>query len=158
MAGYLTIPGGVVWSADQEELRPATIVIEADRIRDVVPPGQSVDADETLDVAGLGVLPGLIDSHIHLCIPFHPDDPDGNSPQVTARSLAHGVMNGLANARTLIRTGVTTIRDVGSHGHSIFAVRDVVQTREGPKDLHKWPSDRYHWGAWADARYSGRRC
>lgn len=106
--------------------------------------GQPIAASaEAVVIEGGGrwAVPGLVDAHIHLCIPYHPDDPGGDLPGTSEQSVALAAMYGIWNARTLLTKGITTIRDVGSHGHSIFAVKRLIDTGQalGPRII---PSGR----------------
>lgn len=49
-----------------EGIRPAAVLVEGERIRDVVMPGQAPANAEALDFGNLAILPGLVDSHVHI--------------------------------------------------------------------------------------------
>jgi imidazolonepropionase-like amidohydrolase len=119
-------------------LEHASVVVEDDTIREVGPAAAiRIDgrAGRVLNGDGAWVVPGLIDMHVHLCIAYHPDEPGGSSAEVTPQSLALATAYGVANARELLRRGVTTVRDVGCHGSSVFAVQRLVARGEalGPR-------------------------
>lgn len=59
----LIITGGTLVSSGRQ--RPATLAIRDGKIADVLPPDTRADAAEALDVTGLHVLPGVIDTHVH---------------------------------------------------------------------------------------------
>ena len=82
------------------EVRDGTIVAIHD--------GHHVPADATaIDASGLTVMPGLIDSHVHLAM-----RPKGLEDRLqTPYSL--GVAETLVNARATLDAGVTTVRDAG---------------------------------------------
>lgn len=61
----LCITGGSVWL--EGGWRRATVCVEKDRFADVTDAVPA--ARETVDATGLFILPGLIDSHVHLCPP-----------------------------------------------------------------------------------------
>jgi predicted amidohydrolase YtcJ len=67
-ARIVSSSGPVEAVADGALEEAACVVIEGDRIADVYPPNTSgtVTADETLDLEGRFVLPGFVDSHVHL--------------------------------------------------------------------------------------------
>jgi imidazolonepropionase-like amidohydrolase len=127
------------------EPRPHTdLLIEDASIVAIGSQGQPItSSQDAVVVEGKGrwAVPGLIDAHIHLCIPYHPDDAGGDLPGTSEQSVALAAMYGVWNARTLLAKGITTIRDVGSHGHSIFAVKRLIDTRQaiGPRVI---PSGR----------------
>jgi imidazolonepropionase-like amidohydrolase len=126
---------------DSSSTEPRThmdVLIEGSRISAIGPTGQALPGTpEVTVVNGIGrwAVPGLIDAHIHLCIPYHPDDPGGDVPGTSQESIALAAMYGLRNARSLVTKGITTIRDVGSHGHSIFAVKQLIDRHQavGPR-------------------------
>ena len=91
-----------------------TIVVEGDRIQDVFPDGArpAPAGAETVDVAGRWVVPGLIDTHVHLAT-----DPSGeDSREVT-----------LAHLAAELHGGVTTVRDMGGDARTLaWLARDAL--------------------------------
>jgi allantoinase len=49
-----------------EGVRPAAVLVDGDRIREVVAPNQIADGIEIHDFGDLAILPGLVDSHLHI--------------------------------------------------------------------------------------------
>jgi allantoinase len=47
-------------------IRPAAVLVEGERIRDVVPASQLPPAVEIRDFGAVPILPGLVDSHVHI--------------------------------------------------------------------------------------------
>jgi imidazolonepropionase-like amidohydrolase len=72
---------------------PTDIVIDGGRILSIQPTA-TVQAVTELDGTGLYAIPGLIDTHVHLTVPFYPD------------RLAEDL-------RDILRDGVTSIREMG---------------------------------------------
>jgi imidazolonepropionase-like amidohydrolase len=72
--------------------------------------GKLPRAKEEFDAAGLFLMPGLIDLHVHLVWDGSPD------PLTTMKRDGPylAMARGLANARTSLAHGVTTLRDLGS--------------------------------------------
>src|SRR5450756_2065445 len=70
------------------------------------------------------VLPGLIDSHTHMC--FAPGD--GKNPVLT-KSIPFRALQGAAAARATLHAGFTTARDMDSEGsgYADVAVRDAIR-------------------------------
>ncbi len=67
----LLIHGGHVIDPAQDIDRPADLLISDDQIVGVVEPGSVEQADERLDATGLLVMPGLIDTQVHIREPGH---------------------------------------------------------------------------------------
>lgn len=55
------------------EVRPAAILVEGEQIRAVVPPEQTPDGVEAHDFGDMAILPGLVDSHLHINEPGRMD-------------------------------------------------------------------------------------
>ncbi|HJT20745.1 MAG TPA: amidohydrolase family protein [Nitrospira sp.] len=75
-----------------------------------------------VDGRGMTVLPGLIDCHVHLSLGGEPDvvaAAEQDSPSLTALKAAR-------YARQTLEAGITTVRDVGSRDHSIFALKRAI--------------------------------
>jgi allantoinase len=56
-----------------EEIRPAAILVEGERIRAIVAPGQVPHDYQVHDFGELALLPGLVDSHVHINEPGRAD-------------------------------------------------------------------------------------
>ena len=99
----------------------ASILIEGERIKDV---GKGLDAPrdaEGIDAAGRTLMPGLIDSYVHLCS-------NGDSDILRIIHYPMGMLQlfGYRNALNELEAGFTTVRDMGvPHGFA-FSLRQVV--------------------------------
>ncbi len=92
-----------------------TVTLDGDRIVSVddAPPAEGTDV---LDLAGRTLLPGLIDAHVHLSSLGLPDLPEDLQDY------------GLAFvARRMLEGGITTVRDLGSYGRSLFRLREAIR-------------------------------
>ncbi len=104
---------------------PSTIVIRDGRISEVrdgfvdVPGSQRV-----VDQRTRFVLPGLIDSHVHLA-----SDTGGQLGQLEDVQLADAeiAFNALVNAHKTLRAGFTTVRNLGDSGGATLALRDAIR-------------------------------
>lgn len=117
-------------SADPRERQ--ALVLRDGRI-DAVLPQQDLTRTQRQDAAvtDLGdatVLPGLIDTHVHVTLSAGPNH-EVVRRAVSEESDARLALRGLANAQAHLASGVTTVRDVGGRGFVTLAVRDAV--REG---------------------------
>lgn len=87
----------------------AVIVIEDERIVAVNPASVPEDA-ETIDLGDVTLLPGLIDTHVHLT-----GDLDRDSFNRSIRQSApDAALRGARNARRTLLAGFTTVRDIAS--------------------------------------------
>jgi imidazolonepropionase-like amidohydrolase len=116
-------------------IAPATIVIEGDRIVRVIeglpttlPDGldarvahkQSFDANTLL-------MPGLIDSHVHLT--GNPAEPFW---QAVVETDERAAITGVRNALRTVQAGFTTVRDLGAPGSAGYALRDAIREGDVP--------------------------
>lgn len=74
------------------------------------------------------VLPGLIDSHVHLTSELSADQ---LLEEVTL-TAADGALRGAANARTTLMAGFTTVADLGASNDAIFALRRAIREDRVP--------------------------
>jgi len=127
-AGRLIDPGSAKVSTDQ-------------RVRIVngrfvsVGPWRDADGPAAVDWSGYTVLPGLIDLHTHVAdgaIDVNDSDPAGPLKRTEARTILKAV----PAAKTMLRAGFTTVRDVGVYrGLTDIALRDAIDAGEieGPR-------------------------
>ena len=119
---------------------PDTGTVSADqRIRIVdgkiaaIGPWSASDGAAAIDWSGLTVLPGLIDLHTHIA--------DGATESADpAEPLKHGeaatILKAVPAARTMLKAGFTTVRDVGVYrGLTDVALRDAINAGDvvGPR-------------------------
>ena len=110
-------------------------VVVGDRTVDWAGPAAALPAEYAAlpraDYPDSTIMPGLIDSHVHLGL-------DGG-PTPVARMRAETdeqqVILMLRNARDLLGVGVTTARDLGGRGYLAVAVRDAIASglARGPR-------------------------
>ena len=104
---------------------PSTIVVENGRIvavRDGIVAPDRADA-RVIDLTGKTVLPGLIDSHVHLT-----SDTGGIAGQLEEITLspAAQAFNAQVNGLKTLRAGFTTVRNLGDGDGATLALRDAV--------------------------------
>lgn len=80
------------------------------------------DAVQVLDLSDRFVLPGLIDCHAHIQFEWNKNLRLG---RVQSSEADHAIRAAVYARRTLA-AGVTTIRDLGSSGDTVFALRDAI--------------------------------
>jgi imidazolonepropionase-like amidohydrolase len=78
---------------------------------------------QTVDLSKLTVLPGLIDCHTHLADGAH----NGEPMSVFAKTAAQVALESVPNARAMLESGFTTVRDVGTYrALGDIALRDAI--------------------------------
>jgi len=97
------------------------------------PPSEGV---EPRDFPGCTILPGLIDTHVHLVFSAL-DSHAAILGQVMGESDEQLLRRALANARAALRAGITTVRDCGGRGRVTQEARDRIRRgeAEGPDVL-----------------------
>ncbi len=142
--------GRIYRDADSQALIHGAVVIDGERIADVLPesalPHEPSDA-QRVDWSELAVVPGFIDAHMHVTTrgagKLHEETEEDEE-----RALAIGAAN-LSNALTW---GVTTVRDAGSWDHAVVELlrRTDAGKLPGPRVMPAGaplttPAGHLHW-------------
>jgi imidazolonepropionase-like amidohydrolase len=105
-------------------VRPGVVLVEDERIVDVVGPGAAPSDAEVADLGDVAILPGLIDAHVHLIWAGAEPNPE----EIRAReSIPMATVRAVRHAADTLRCGTTTVRDVGCPHGVAFAVRSAVE-------------------------------
>ena len=88
-----------------------------------IPSGAAV-----IDLSRSTVLPGLFDMHTHLCMDVHPVFDKGDYYYTTLNDPdSFRSIQGVVNARAMLDSGFTTVRDVGNEGnYACTSVRRAI--------------------------------
>src|SRR5438874_9985872 len=113
-------------------IEPAALLVDGDRVaavgpaRDVqAPNGAAVDRR---DYGEATIVPGLVDAHTHLVAPG-----DGTLGDDLAKEDDDILLLQAAkNARTLLHSGVTTLRENGAKGQVAFSLREGIRRQLAP--------------------------
>ncbi len=123
-------------------LRDKTVVITGGRVVEIrdgfVGDGNVVDLRQHF------VLPGLIDSHVHLT---SQQNPNARLMEVTETEADEAILGALYARRTL-HAGFTTVADLGGNNNAVFALRDGIAAGHvpGPRVIASGSSISIHGG------------
>jgi imidazolonepropionase-like amidohydrolase len=101
--------------------RSATVVVTGNRIAAILPAeatGWPADA-VVLDAGGATVMPGLVDLHTHVTYVGSFAD----TPELTSKSQADAALRGVERLRFYVESGITSVRDTGSHELAPFILK-----------------------------------
>lgn len=135
MPKHILISGGSIIDGTGTPPRPGSVLVTDDKIAAV-----GADADkqaaalagvEKLDATGLTVMPGLIDAHCHITF----DEVSSNDELFFHRRPGLTAIVAAANARKVLRAGVTGMLDADSLWEMGIDLRDAIETGvvEGPR-------------------------
>ncbi len=114
VAADLAITGGRVVSVLTGEIFPAEVAISGDAIVGVLPPGTPIDARTRVDATGQLIVPGFVDSHLHIessfLVPGAFADLTLARGTTTVMADPHEIVNvtGAAGLRWLVEAGRRT--------------------------------------------------
>jgi len=106
-----------------------TLVVAGGAIQSIAPTAQvaAQPGDTVIDLGALTVLPGLIDVHTHLT-----SNTDFDPYQELIVTTGREAINGVANARTTLLAGITSVRNVGAGGYTDVDLRDAINSGQVP--------------------------
>lgn len=101
----------------------ATVVIAGNNISDVLPTGEDIveeEHDEVIDLQGMSLLPGIIDTHVHLTIPPLTDKRNYDSEMLKT-------IHAVSALQSCLQAGITTVRDLGGPRQICVNVQEVIR-------------------------------
>ncbi|HET9818442.1 MAG TPA: amidohydrolase family protein [Rhodanobacteraceae bacterium] len=119
----------VIDTVNGKMLGATSIVVEGQRIREVVPGAVNRDGATVIDMpANDTCMPGLVDSHTHLTSQFNRNT---YSEQFRLNPADYAIESTVFARRTLM-AGFTTVRNLGESDNSSIALRNAINKGEVP--------------------------
>ncbi|MGX1746161.1 MULTISPECIES: amidohydrolase family protein [unclassified Brevundimonas] len=103
-----------------------TLVIENGRVREIV--NGFVGQGDVVDLSDKFVLPGLIDSHVHITN----QQGEGNRVARFTNTAADSAVQGAAYALVTLQAGFTTVADLGGASDAVIALRNGIAAGKIP--------------------------
>jgi imidazolonepropionase-like amidohydrolase len=121
--GSIQLTNGSVYDVERGTFRRANITLRDGVIEGIHEKTPRIGDSRQIDVDHLYLLPGLIDCHVHLCLPSEVTKPD----EWVQQSDAEVALYAIGAARRTLLAGITTVRDCGSWNRVIGAVRNAIK-------------------------------
>lgn len=121
-----------------------TVVVQNGRVARIVDGYVSEPGGRVVDLKDRFVLPGLIDSHVHIT---SQQGPSSRLDEVTQSSAEQALIGARYAKRTLL-AGFTTVADLGADNDAIFALRKAISLGDvqGPRILAAGSAISVHGG------------
>ena len=115
--------GGRVFDGLGQTLDGHAVLVEGGQVARVAPAGEFHGyAGRKVDTAGMTLMPGLGDCHVHL-VYTGGADPNGI---ISKQSPGEITLTALENAQTALKGGITAVRDCGGKDYLEFSVRNAI--------------------------------
>ena len=124
----LAVPGKEVLSKKTIVVREGAIVSLEDGYLDAEDLGMASGDVNVIDLSDHFIVPGFIDLHVHLSSETSPNQ----KLMMVTMDDADMALNAAMNARKTLMAGFTTVRNLGSRGRHIMALRDAVAAHKVP--------------------------
>jgi len=105
-----------------------TLVVQAGKVLRIEEGYTSAPGARVIDLRDSFVLPGLIDSHVHLTSEQGPNSQLEEFTKTRSDLALDGAWNGMKT----LKAGFTTVADLGAPNESIFALRDAIKAGRIP--------------------------
>lgn len=119
VAQVTAIRAGRLVDPETGEVKQNQIILVEGKVIKAVGPDVAIPAGATvIDLSKSVVLPGLFDMHTHLCMDVMPERDNGRYYYTTLNDPdSFRSIQGVVNAKTMLESGFTSVRDVGNEGN-----------------------------------------
>jgi len=131
-AQTIAIRAGRLVDVEAGSVRANQIVLVVDGRISAIGPSIPIPAGATVvNLSAQTVMPGLFDAHTHLCMTVQPERDAKNYYYTTLNDPdSMRAVQGVVNARTMLESGFTTVRDIGNEGnYACSSVRRAIEQR-----------------------------
>ncbi|MET3575214.1 amidohydrolase family protein [Bhargavaea ullalensis] len=111
-----------LYTGTGKKLTRSSLVFNDNRIVAVGEEAARLESEITIDGTGKTIIPGLFDMHLHLGM----DGVADPFSQIAADSQTHAAFRHNANAQKQLKSGVTSVRNLGSKWHIDLEYRDAI--------------------------------
>ena len=109
-------------------ITPGLVVAFGGKIR---PASEAPRDAETIDLGDATILPGFIDAHTHLTLPYEADYRNFQLSTIE-KNVAERALDAAAIARITLLAGFTSVRDVGAHDFVDAGLRNAIRNGKVP--------------------------
>jgi imidazolonepropionase-like amidohydrolase len=115
---------------------PGLVVVLGEKIRGVGAKAEIPAGSEVIDLGDATILPGFMDAHTHLTLPYETDYRKQQMDGLT-KTVAEQALDASVNARVTLMAGFTTVRDVGAADFIDVGLRNAIASGSviGPRML-----------------------
>ena len=116
--------GSFFSAADDKVQKDVVIIVDGNKITEIVPGAKFANPGsyEVIDLSAKFVMPGLIDTHMHMAFNGEANLAFG------ARKHGDATLHSMLNLQKDLLAGFTTIRDEGAQGFVDVSVRDAINS------------------------------